>query len=335
MHASTLVLRRSDVDRLLTLETCITAVENAFRKLGQKQIPAPGILGIRSNDGGFHVKAGLLDDGKRSYFAAKCNANFSNNMSRFGLPAIQGLIFLCDGNSGYPLAVMDSIQITLLRTGAATAVAAKYLARTDSKVATICGCGSQGAIQLRALSRMLAIEHVYAFDRDSRAAARFAASLGSALNISIEIALDLRDAVRSSDVCITCTPARHAFLYREDVEPGIFIAAVGADSPEKQELDPLLLKDAKVIVDTLEQCATIGELHHAIEAKILTTSDVHAELADIVTGLRPGRTTREEVTIFDCTGTAIQDVAAAIAVFNSISDKDEYTRINFNDIFSS
>src|SRR5262245_26280041 len=178
MREGTLVIRRSDVSRALTIDACIRAVENAFRKLGQKEVPAPAILGVPCGAGGFHIKAGPFDDGKRQYFAAKCNANFSNNMARFGLPAIQGLVILCDAQSGFPLAVMDSIEITLLRTGAATAVAAKYLARDDSRVVTICGCGNQGRIQLKALTCVLPIERAFAFDADPLASATFASSIG-------------------------------------------------------------------------------------------------------------------------------------------------------------
>jgi len=133
----TLLLTRREVAALLNIEECIKAVENAFKLYGEGKTAPPGILGIHAHDGGFHIKAGLLDVG-RNYFVAKTNANFPQNMPRFGLPTIQGLIIVCDAENGYPLAVMDSIEITILRTGAATAVAAKYLARADSHVA---GCG--------------------------------------------------------------------------------------------------------------------------------------------------------------------------------------------------
>src|SRR6266851_2120331 len=168
--AGSLLLDRREIASLLTLETCIAAVERAFLSYGQGATSPPGILGIHASDGGFHIKAGLLKTNK-SYFAAKLNANFVENARRFGLPLIQGLILLCDGENGYPLAVMDSTEITIKRTGAATAIAAKYLARPDSKVATICGCGNQGRVQLRALARVLPIQHAFAFDLDPGAAA--------------------------------------------------------------------------------------------------------------------------------------------------------------------
>jgi alanine dehydrogenase len=263
--------------------------------------------------GGFHVKAALLP-GPRSYFAAKVNGNFPDNPRRSGLPSIQGLIVLCDGENGRPLAVMDSIEITILRTGAATAVAAKYLARPASRVATICGCGNQGRVQLRAIARVLQLERVFAFDADERRARELAEELSSELRVPIAAVTDLAQAVSRSDVCVTCTPSRAPLLRPEDVRPGTFIAAVGADSSEKQELDPAILASAKVVVDVLEQCAAIGELHHALNAGLMQRAGVHAELAEVVSGSKPGRTSDQEVVVFDSTGTALQDVAAAVAV---------------------
>jgi alanine dehydrogenase len=131
----------------------------------------------------------------------------------------------------------------------------------------------------------------------------------------VETAKDLRSALRESDVCVTCTPARRAFVMAADVPLGIFIAAVGADSQGKQELEPALVASATLVVDVLKQCAEIGELQHVLAAGLMTREQVHAELADVVVGRRPGRTRDDEITIFDSSGTALQDVAAAVAVY--------------------
>ena len=310
----TLLLTRAQVSTLLTLDDCIAAVEEAFRQHGLGRTPAPGVLGIASTDGGFHIKASLLTS-STPYFAAKLNGNFFNNRERFDMPNIQGLLLLSDARNGYPLAVMDSIEITILRTGAATAVAAKYLARPDSKAATICGCGNQGIVQLRALARVLPIERAFAFDINQSQADAFSKDLTRELAITVEAVQDAGAAVRKSDVCITCTPARKFILRKENVAAGTFVAGVGADNEEKQELDPKLLASSKVVTDIREQCAEIGDLHHAIEAGLMQSQDVHAELGEIVAGRKPGRTSNEEITIFDSTGTALQDVAAAATVY--------------------
>jgi ornithine cyclodeaminase/alanine dehydrogenase-like protein (mu-crystallin family) len=189
------------------------------------------------------------------------------------------------------------------------------MAREDSAVVTICGCGVQGRDQLRALTRVRSVRTVFAFDADGVRAEEYAAAMSRELGVSVRAVRDLAGAARESDVCITCTTSRSAILHQDDVAPGAFVAAVGADNPEKQEIDPELLASSTVVVDVLEQCATIGDLHHALAAGVMTRADVHAELGEVVAGRKPGRTTEDEIVIFDSTGTALQDVAAAALVY--------------------
>jgi len=310
----TLVLKRSEIAALLGLDECMAAVEQAFRLYAEGKTAPPGILGLPAGDGGFHLKAALLDTG-RPYFAAKTNANFPANMKRFGLPLIQGVIVLCDGESGYPLALMDSMEITIIRTGAATGVAAKYLARQESRVATICGCGNQGRISLKALVRARPLTHAYAWDIEQEQARRFAVELSEELGIAVEAVQDLGGAVGFSDICVTCTPSKRPFLQQQHVRPGTFIAAVGADGEDKQEIDSELLSSNKVVVDLLDQCASIGELHHALARGLISKAYVHAELGEIIVGKKAGRASGDETIIFDSTGTALQDVAATAIVY--------------------
>jgi len=286
-------------------------VEQAFRRNAEGEDPPPRVLGLPVADGGFHAKAAVLG----RYFAAKLNGNFPLNPQRTGRPTIQGVVILADATDGRVLAVMDSIEITILRTAAATALAARHLARPDATVATICGCGTQGRIQFEALLTTHAFKRVFAHDRDRAASDLFARERAATLGVPVEVADDLESAVRRSDIVVTCTPAREPLIRAADIRPGTFIAGVGADNEDKQELEPALLARATVVVDSLEQCAAIGDLHHALAAGLITRSAVHAELGQIVAGLRPGRTTPEEITVFDSTGTALQDVAAAAMVY--------------------
>jgi alanine dehydrogenase len=272
------------------------------------------VLGIHAQRGAFHIKAGTLDLG-RSYFAAKTNANFPGNVERYGLPTIQGVIALFDAERGTPLAILDSREITSLRTGAATAVATKYLARQDASVATICGCGVQGRIQLAAVAAVRRLTRVYAVDRTRENAARVAREMSDELGIEVIASDDLAVAARQSDICVTCTPSRQAILGAGDVSPGAFVAGVGADNPDKQELDPALLARSAVVVDILDQAAASGDLHHAIAAGVMTRDTVRAELGEVVAAKKPGRLHDDEIVIFDSTGTALQDVAAAAAVY--------------------
>jgi alanine dehydrogenase len=326
--SETLLLNRTDVAALLTLDECIAAVEEAFRLHAEGKSLPPGVLGVHARDGGFHIKAAGLEL-SRPYFAAKVNANFFRNAERHALPTIQGVVVLYDGENGRPLAVMDSMEVTTLRTGAATAVAAKYLARADSKTATVCGCGNQGRVQLRSLARVLPLERAYAYDRNEGRARDFADELSDELGIEVTAANDLTDAVRRSDVCVTCTPSKKYFLNREDVAAGTFVAAVGADNEDKQELDPRLFVSNKIVADILDQCASIGDLHHAVEAGVVTRADAHAELGEVIAGRKTGRTSDEEITIFDSTGTALQDVAAAAIVYEKALSSDRGVKFAF------
>jgi len=307
---------------------CIDAVEKMFRQLGEDKLPPPGILGIKSERGGLHIKAALLP-GERDYIVAKLNTNFPRNRAEHDLPTIQGLILVCDGANGQPLAVLDSIDITIKRTAAASAVAAKYLARRDSSVATICGCGQQAAAQLRAICSVLSLKKVYAFDHDSVAAENFVSALGPEFGVGLERARDLPSALRRSDVCVTCTTATEFFVRREDVAAGTFIAAVGADDSHKQEIDPALMASAKIVADNLEQCCTIGDTHHAIAGELMKKENVHAELSEIVAGKKPGRTSDQEITIFDSTGIALEDAVAAVAVYEKARDAETRARFDF------
>jgi alanine dehydrogenase len=313
---STLLLNRSDVQELLGLTECIDAVENVFRRQGEDKISAPGILGIRTQSGGLHVKTACLASAK-SYIAAKLNTNFPQNHARFGLPTIQGVIILYDAENGRALAVLDSMEITVKRTAAATCVAAKYLARTNSSVTTICGCGEQGHAQIRALCLTLPLRKVFAFDVDPNASVRLAAQLSHEFQIDTRPVRSLPGAIKNSDVIVTCTPATGFFVQKETIAAGTFIAAVGADDLRKQEIDPALLSSAKVVADSLEQVCAIGDTHHAIAAGLMRKEDIYAELSEIVAGRKPGRMSDDEIIIFDSTGVAIEDAAAATLVYEN------------------
>ncbi len=312
--SGTLLLTASEVAALLDLPTCIAAVENVLRQHAAGETVPPRVLGLPAVTGGLHVKAaGLL--GSESRLAVKLNANFPGNPERFGLPTIQGVLALFDGTCGHLLALLDSMTITALRTAATSALAARHLARPDAATLTVCGCGRQGAMHVRALCGVLPIARVQLWDLDPRRADRLAAELAPELpDVDVRRAPDLAAAVATADVCATCTPARAYFIRLEDVRPGTFVAAVGADDHGKQELDPRLVASSILVVDALSQCAELGELQHAIAAGLMTAEQAHADLAEIVAGSRPGRSTAEEITIFDSTGTALQDLAAAIAV---------------------
>jgi len=302
----TRILTHGELATLLTPEDCLASVEAAFRDYGEGRTAAPKSLGLHAPVGTFHVKAATAD-----VFAAKINANFPGNPRQHQLPTIQGVIVVMDLERGTPLAILDSALITTLRTAAATALAAKLLARRHADTVTVIGCGTQGRASLEALRLVRPIRTAYAYDVDADAADRFAREMAERFAIDVRPVTTFDDAVADSAIVVTCTTARAAILDARHLHPGLFIAAVGADNPEKQELTPALLRASHVVADILEQSATMGDLHHALEAGVLTRDDVHGELADVLCGGVPGRRHDDETFVFDSTGTALQDVAVA------------------------
>lgn len=292
----------------------IDAVEGAFEQLHQGRIATPAVVHIAAIDGAFHVKsaASLADPG---YVAVKVNGNFPGNPAKLGLPTIQGAIVLCDLENGSLLAVMDSAEITAMRTAAATAVAAKYLAAPSAHTMTIIGCGVQGRVQLLALTEVLPLRVVYAYDIDHRKARRFATDMRAQVGIEVVPVHDLAAGTLHSQAIVTCTSSRDPFLGKELVAPGTFISAVGADNDDKHEIHASLLAESVVVVDSLEQCSAIGDLHHALACGAMSTSDAAADLASVVAGAVDLRRRPSDITIFDSTGLAIQDVASAGVVY--------------------
>ncbi len=287
----TRIFTRADVRSLLSMDDCIDAVEAVFRRFGEGTIAPPASLGVHVDGGGFHVKAAAVD----ATFAAKLNANFPANPVRHQLPTIQGVVIVSDARRGTPLAIMDSGEITTMRTAAASAVAAKYLARRDASVMTIVGFGVQGRAHRDAISRVRTIRKVFTIDFDNMH--------------------ELDAAIAASDIVVTTTPSKQPFITRGHLHPGLFIAAVGADNPEKSEIHPDALAAMRVVADVIEQSASMGDLHHAIAAGTMRREDIHADLGQIVAGKRPARTSSDEMFLFDSTGTALQDVAAAEIVY--------------------
>jgi len=311
--ADTLILKRGDVAALMDQAAWLEAVETGFAAAANGLARSPPPMHVEGESGGFHAKGAALRLDGGLYVAVKLNANFPGNPAERGLPTIQGAILLCDGCDGRLLAILDSIEVTIRRTAAATALAARYLARPDSASILICGCGEQGRAQLEALAAVLPLRRAFAWDADGGKAKAFAAEMAPRLGFEVGPA-GLEAAVQC-DVVVTCTPATAPFLSRAMVSAGTFVAAVGADSPHKNELHPDLFAGTRVVTDVTGQCLAMGDLRHAVAAGALRAADVHAEISELVGGAKAGRTTPDEIAIFDSTGTALQDVAAATFLY--------------------
>lgn len=308
-----LFLTRSQIAATMRPADYLEAVEAGFRAGREGRAVSPLPMHVHGHGGSFHAKGASLD-GTRNFFAIKINGNFPDN-PRIGLPTIQGVLLLCDADTGSPCALMDSAEITVRRTAAATALAARFLARKDSQTLCLIGCGAQAVAQAEALAAVTCLERCVVFDIDAQASARVSGTIRSKLKMRCDVAETLREASHVGDIVVTCTTAQVAFLCPDDVKPGTFIAAVGADNPEKSEISPDLMASGLIVADILDQCLTSGDLHHAVKSGLVTAGRVHAELADLVTGVKPGRTSDAQIVIFDSTGSALQDVASAAMMF--------------------
>jgi len=325
----TLLLGRRDIEKSMSLRDYVDAVESAFAGLSEGRMNVPDVVHIPGEGGAFHVKSAACTDGAR-YVAVKVNGNFPDNPSSTGLPTIQGAIFLCDGRDGRLLAIIDSIEVTAMRTGAASAVAAKYLSRPDSQKMAVIGCGVQGLVQLQSVLEVRSPGTVYLYDLDRQRAVETAETARrDDPDREYIVADDIATASTNSDIILTCTTARSPVLRPDDVSPGSFIAAVGADNDDKQELSSELLANSTVVCDLIDQCKDIGDLHHAISDGAMTVADVAAELGDVVSGRTSVDWSAQNVVVFDSTGSAIQDVAAAGVIYERALASGSGTRMRF------
>jgi ornithine cyclodeaminase/alanine dehydrogenase-like protein (mu-crystallin family) len=329
--SETIVLGARDVARLLTFPACIDAVARTMRahEAGRSRGPASG--GFTLPGGSVHAKLAAVEHDGRTFVCVKANVNLPGNPGRRGRPTIQGAVILLDGDDGRPLAIVDSIVLTSMRTAAVAALAAGHLALPHAATITVVGCGEQGEAQLRAMAVVRSLRRGFVLDVDVAKAAAFARRMSEALQRPIESVTRLDAAVAESDICVTCTTSERPLFHSAHLHAGLFVAAVGADNPAKQEIDAEALANARVVVDSLAACAAGGDLHHAIRARLMTERDVHGELSAIVAGRVPGRASPDDVFVFDSTGSALQDAAAAVLVYERAAAAGAGLRVLLDD----
>lgn len=309
-----LALSASNVKQLLNMRDIIDAVEQAFRAYGKGESKLAPIIStiIDSHEGEHEIKSGYVEGYS---IGTKIVTFYTNNRQRYGLPALSGIIVLNDLKDGKPLAVVDGTYITASRTGAAGAVAPKYLARKDSRRVGVIGAGTQGRYQVAALREIFEIENVKVFDSVGESAANYANEMQRQYELNVEQVASAMLAVDHADVVITATPSTRPIVLDPWIKEGVHINAIGADSPGKQELDPGIVARAKVVVDSKAQCIERGEIQTAVRMGLLEKERIHAELSEIVLGRKPGRESAMEITLFDATGMAVQDITTAYTVY--------------------
>jgi ornithine cyclodeaminase/alanine dehydrogenase-like protein (mu-crystallin family) len=325
------ILTRADVRRLAGVDDHYAAAREAFLAAADGRVRLPPPMEIAGAGGAFHAKGAAMEWRGRRLAALKFNANFPDNPVRRGLPTIQGAILLSDADSGAPLAIMDSIELTLRRTAAASALAVEALARRSAETLLICGCGEQGFAHAEALAHRRTFSRILAFDLDAEKVSRFCGAIEERLGLPASAAANFDEAARAADVIVAVTTARRPFLFPEHVRRGAMIAAVGADNPQKNEIAPSLLAISAVVADVRDQCLVMGDLRAAVAAGAMGREAVRAELSAVVAGVAEGRTSEDEIIVFDSTGAAFQDVAAAAMIYERACDANVGIGVNLND----
>ena len=296
---------------VVTPQVAVDAVREAFRADGEGRAHVPAVINLEvpAHRGEFHVKTALVD-GIR-HVAVKIASGFYDNPAR-GLPSGSGLIAVFDATTGLPAALLlDNGFLTDIRTGAAGAVAAEHLAPASIDTVGVIGSGLQARYQVRCLRCVRSFRRIVAWSPDAGRLQAYCREMRDE-GFEATAARGPRDVCEVADLVVTATPARAALVDAAWLRPKQHVTALGADSPGKQELDPECLPRADlVVVDRLTQCAAFGELRHALDAGRFRADRVHAELGEVVAGLKPGRTDAGQITIADLTGVGFQDTAIA------------------------
>ena len=298
-------------------------VELAFKEKGLKRVQMPAKIYVfyRKYDGDLRVMPSYLEELDVS--AVKIVNSHPENRVKYGLPTVMAVVILVNPKNGFPLAIMGGKTLTDMRTGAAGGIAAKYLARKNSKIVGMVGAGAQARTQLASLLEVYGkLEEVRVWGLYGTGD-EFAAEIKSKYsNINRTFSVkSVKEAVEGADIVVTATPSRQPLVMNDMVSPGMHFNCIGADAPGKEELDPMILKRAKVVVDDWEQASHGGEINVPLSKGIITKEDVWAEIGEIVAGLKPGREREDEITVFTSTGLAIQDAIVAKLVYDKALKK--------------
>ncbi|MCJ7423271.1 NAD(P)-binding domain-containing protein [Candidatus Bathyarchaeota archaeon] len=317
-----LYLSQDEVKQVLNMKTTIDVVENGFKEMGLGRVEMPTRIYLH-----FEKYNGVLIT-MPAYIEALDAAGVKvvtvhpNNPSKHGLPSVIARIILNDPKQGSPIAIMDGTYITMLRTGAAGAIGIKYLSRKDSENAAIIGLGVQGRSQLLGLREVRNIKKVRVFDALPEARNEYVKTMSKETQLEIKPADSVQEAVKGADIVITCTPSKEAFLKGDMLRAGTHVSAIGADTKDKRELDTsVLLRANKIVVDSADQAAIVGDFAIPIGEGAFTKEKMYAELCEVVAGRKKGRTNREEITVFKATGLAMEDIVTAHRVYQLAKEK--------------
>ncbi len=316
-----------EVKELVDIQSVNLAVEGAFRQhgFGNVEMPTKLYLYFRKFEGDLRCMPAYLPE--IGMAGVKVVNVYPANPSK-GFPTVMATFMLIEPETGRPISIMNATYMTDVRTGAAGAIAAKYLARADSKTLGLIGSGRQARTQLLAITDVFELEKVLVASRHISNAEKFKKIFEGPLGIDIEVCKSYREVCRA-DIISTTTPSKKPVIKGEWIEEGTHINAIGADAPGKQELAPELLNRAKVVVDAYEQAVHSGEINVPISTGEFSEDRIYAELGEIVAGLKKGRENEIEITIFDSTGLAIQDVTVAALVYDLAIERGYGRNVEF------
>lgn len=319
MDIKTLVLSRQEIEPLLTMKDAMESVEQAFKAYGngKVQMLPKGHIHFDEYNGILAIMPAYIET--LDAVAVKIGTGHPDNPRKYGLPLVMATIILNDPKTGVPLAIMDGTWLTAMRTGAAGGVAAKYLARKNSKTVGLVGAGVQARTQLAALISLYGrVEKVKVWSRTPLTRGSLVSEMREIYREKIgdiSSVEEVKDAVEEVDIIVTTTPSMKPLVMDEWVSEGTHLNCIGSDTEGKQEIDPKILKKAKIVVDNKKQSLRIGELNVPYSKGLIKEEDIYADIGEIVSGKKPGRVSSDEITVFDSSGLPIQDVAVAWKVY--------------------
>lgn len=306
-----------DIKKHLPMDIAISLIEDSFNDVakGLTDMPAKVYLDLPQFSGDFRAMPAY--NSRLNVAGIKWVNSHANNTAK-GKPAVMALLILNNPETGEPLAILDAGELTAIRTGAAGGVAAKWLANPGSTSIGLIGCGKQAYYQARALLEVSKPNTIHLYDIHTHSMTRLKDMLAPHFSGVIHCCSTPEEAVTYSQILVTTTPGSSPIVRYEWVQPGTHINAIGADAQGKQELDPRLLQEGKIIVDDFEQASHSGEVNMAFSNGLLTSDDLSISISDIVSGKHKGRLTPDDITIFDSTGLAIQDIAAGAYLYKKL-----------------
>jgi alanine dehydrogenase len=316
----TLIITKKEIEKVLTPAVANKTVEKVFKAYGMGQADMPAKSYLYFANGDLRSMPAYIH-GQGFDIAGIKSVTVHPDNARHGLPTVMAVIILADPETGYPLAIMEGAYLTSVRTGASGAVAAKYLSRKNSSVAGFVGSGVQARMQLACVLEVRKLQKVkiWRLNAQDTYAPAFCKWVQNTYKLDAFVSSDIDEVTTGVDILFTTTPSRKALVHK--VSPGTHINAIGADAQGKQEIDPKILRMARIVIDDWAQASHSGEINVPLSRRQLTRKHIYAGLGEIVSGGQKGRTSREEVTLFDSTGLAIQDVSCAWVVYQALKDK--------------